>query len=194
MDFKLVNNHTYLTTLWSGLLLGTLGVDHFYRGNKRNGFLKLLTIGGLGFWYVYDLYSYVFKHKKIDDKKLTKEDLFNRQTFKIALIATILILIIVMVYSFIIHTTKQSTPFTINTSKGALTAFLDVYIVTLFYALAFELIISVICFVLFTIIDAFRKEKYGWMIINIVSALIGFVFINLYYYIFVRTVTTKGSV
>lgn len=193
MDFKLVNNHTYLTTLWSGLLLGTLGVDHFYRGNKRNGFLKLLTIGGLGFWYVYDLYSYVFKYKKIDDKKLTKEDLFNRQTFKIALIATLSILIIVMVYSFIIHTTKQSTPFNINTSKGALIAVLDIYIVTLFYALAFELIISVICFILFTIIDAFRKEKYGWMVVNIVSAFIGFVFINLYYYIFVRIVKTKGS-
>jgi TM2 domain-containing membrane protein YozV len=44
---------------WSAVLLalfvGYLGVDRFYLGYTWSAFLKLLTFGGLGIWWVIDL-------------------------------------------------------------------------------------------------------------------------------------------
>jgi TM2 domain-containing membrane protein YozV len=37
------------------LLLGWLGADRFYLGYTRMGVLKLVTLGLLGFWWIFDL-------------------------------------------------------------------------------------------------------------------------------------------
>ena len=37
------------------LFLGELGIDRFYLGYYLSGFLKLITLGGFGVWYVIDL-------------------------------------------------------------------------------------------------------------------------------------------
>ena len=42
-------------TLFLAVLLGTFGVDRFYLGKIWTGILKCLTLGGLGFWYLYDV-------------------------------------------------------------------------------------------------------------------------------------------
>ena len=37
------------------VLLGPLGVDRFYMGYVKDGILKLLTVGGLGIWWIADI-------------------------------------------------------------------------------------------------------------------------------------------
>jgi TM2 domain-containing membrane protein YozV len=44
-----------LTTLLLASLLGPFGAHRFYTGRPRSGVLMLLTLGGLGIWYLYDV-------------------------------------------------------------------------------------------------------------------------------------------
>jgi len=39
------------------LFLGPIGVDQLYLGKLSNAFMKLVTLGGLGFWYAFDVVS-----------------------------------------------------------------------------------------------------------------------------------------
>ena len=43
-----------LVTMLLSWILGTLGIDRFYRGQIGLGVLKLLTAGGCGIWWLID--------------------------------------------------------------------------------------------------------------------------------------------
>jgi len=45
----------WTTLLILSILLGGLGVDHFYTGKIGTGVLKLITAGGCGIWALYDI-------------------------------------------------------------------------------------------------------------------------------------------
>ncbi len=44
-----------LITLILSVFLGELGIDRFYVGKIGTGLLKLLTLGGVGIWWLLDI-------------------------------------------------------------------------------------------------------------------------------------------
>ncbi|WP_374975061.1 TM2 domain-containing protein [Microbacterium trichothecenolyticum] len=50
-----LSEKSFIATWMFSWLLGFLGVDRFYLGKIGTGIVKLLTLGGLGIWWLIDL-------------------------------------------------------------------------------------------------------------------------------------------
>jgi TM2 domain-containing membrane protein YozV len=48
---------------FTALFLGVFGIDRFVLGDNIYGLLKLLTLGGIGIWIIYDCYTIVKRTK-----------------------------------------------------------------------------------------------------------------------------------
>ena len=55
-----------LTVLIMSFLAGYFGVDRFYKGQVGWGVVKLITLGGAGFWYLVDLAIAAYDFGKTD--------------------------------------------------------------------------------------------------------------------------------
>lgn len=63
--------HYFLTTLLYSILLGFLGMDRFCLGQTGIAVMKLLTLGGLGLWWIIDIVLLV-------SNNLTPEENWNQ--------------------------------------------------------------------------------------------------------------------
>jgi TM2 domain-containing membrane protein YozV len=54
-----VSSKSKNTLVLLSILLGSLGVDRFYRGQAGLGIVKLLTLGGCGIWALVDTLMYL---------------------------------------------------------------------------------------------------------------------------------------
>ncbi|MBQ5582661.1 MAG: TM2 domain-containing protein [Bacteroidales bacterium] len=76
-QLTLIANNSYkdpTTSLILSILVGGLGVDRFYIGDVGIGVVKLVTAGGLGIWWLVDLFVIQNRTKKVNMKEF-EEDL-----------------------------------------------------------------------------------------------------------------------
>jgi TM2 domain-containing membrane protein YozV len=59
--------HYFLTTLLYSILLGFLGMDRFSLGQTGVAVMKLLSLGGLGLWWIIDIFLLVTNHLTPED-------------------------------------------------------------------------------------------------------------------------------
>ena len=52
---QMKSDKDWKVTFVLAILVGVLGIDRFYTGSTRLGVLKLVTLGGLGLWWLIDL-------------------------------------------------------------------------------------------------------------------------------------------
>jgi TM2 domain-containing membrane protein YozV len=59
-------------TFWFSLLLGFFGADRFYLGSYLLGFIKAVSFGGFGVWWIIDLTLLLTNGIKDSDGRLVK--------------------------------------------------------------------------------------------------------------------------
>jgi len=51
----MIKEKNLVVALLLSIFFGSLGIDRFYLGKIGTGILKLVTLGGLGIWYLIDI-------------------------------------------------------------------------------------------------------------------------------------------
>lgn len=178
---------SYLTNLWLSLFLGVLGADRFYLGKWKTGLLKLLTLGGLLFWVIYDgLYNSLGQVSDSEGKGL-KGYQEERGNVKLSLIGLVIMVAIVG----LIQTASRYNNTLAQSSHGNQSANLVLSLAFVFFG--FGILFGLLLFSVYTIVDAVQNERWLWAIVNFVGFLFSFGILNLFYYNFVKNGKKKPT-
>lgn len=61
---KMPAPRSWYVALLLAIFLGWFGLDRFYIGRYKAGWLKLLTLGGLGIWWLLDIILIAAEYRK----------------------------------------------------------------------------------------------------------------------------------
>lgn len=64
-------DRTISTTFWISLVIGLIGLDHFYLRSPTTGIWKVLTLGGFGIWWLWDVLQLAFEKERCTTAGLT---------------------------------------------------------------------------------------------------------------------------
>ena len=79
-------------------LFGVLGIDRMYLGCYGTGFLKLITVGGLGIWYFIDLIIILINSYSLStNPAICSGYVWNKSTMKIAYNLSLVVMILWLV-------------------------------------------------------------------------------------------------
>lgn len=168
----------YLTTVWLSLFLGALGADRFYLGKWRSGLLKLITLGGLGFWLIIDAVLIIIgRVKDINGHKLLGFKI-NSVTIKFSGLILVVMLTATTIFEVITPPSSTQSNGNYGNINGGLLAVISL--------IGLGLIIGWLLFIIFTVVDAYRRGDWIWTMVNILSFFFIFGILNIIYYHFVR--------
>lgn len=60
-------------TLILSIFLGVFGIDRFYLGKILTGIIKFLTLGGLGIWWIIDIFLIITERMKDFDGRIVRK-------------------------------------------------------------------------------------------------------------------------
>lgn len=171
----------FLNTLWLATFLGILGADRFYLGKKVSGIFKLMTIGGLGLWTLFDI-IYTLSGKRTNNKK-QKLAGYDMDFYSIAWGLPIILIIYFDPFLF----NKLKSQLLTNPNYHNLSSHPNVLIVPLL--ILSGLILGPLMFFGFNIVDSARRKLWLWVVSNIAVCVLGAGVFTLFYYFSVRRST-----
>jgi micrococcal nuclease len=104
-NLPVLSEKSFMTTAMLSLFLGGIGIDRFYLGKIGTGILKLITFGGLGFWYLIDIVLVLTG--KMKDKK---GHVIKNRSNKLVLAVVISILWLALSFGFVVYSVANASP------------------------------------------------------------------------------------